>query len=177
MGITTATALVGVGLSAYSAIKANKDKKKASKEAKKYQRQEIVNPYKDIPLSTYGTDIMREDASRDVATITEAARSAGLRGIATAIPRIQAHSNKVNQQIGMDLEKQDLRRKYNEAQAEMRIMGIHEQRDNQNLAALSSQYNAADQNFKQGLWGVASGLSSAARGLKADKANGDTWFN
>lgn len=163
MGVMTATALVGTGLSAYQTVKDSSDKRKAQKEMDNYERQELINPYKDIQLSTYGTDIMRDDAARDVASFTEAARNSGIRGIMGVLPKLQANSNKVNQQIGMNLERQDLERKRMQARGDERIMNYKENRDNQNISAISSQYNAANQDFNNGLWGVASGLTSAVR--------------
>jgi hypothetical protein len=163
MAVATAAALVGVGLSAAQAIKASSDKKKAENEMRNYKRQDLVNPYENMKLSTYGTDIMREDAGRDIASLTDAARGGGVRGVMGAIPRLQAQSNQVNQQIGANLEQQDLRRQYSIAQGEQQNTRIRENRDNQNLSAISSQYNAASQNMNAGIWGAASGLASAAR--------------
>lgn len=163
MAVATAAALVGTGLSAFQTIKASKEKKDAQRAMDNYERQDLVNPHKDIQLSTYGTDIMRQDASRDIASFTDAARNAGIRGIMGAIPKLQAGSNRVNQQIGMDLEKQDLNRQQMIARGEERNTAYRENRDNQNLSAISSQYNAANQDFNQGLWGVASGITSFAR--------------
>jgi hypothetical protein len=176
MGVATATALIGTGISAFQAINGANQRKKAQQEMDNYERQELVNPSENIRLSTYGTDIQREDASRAVATFTDAARNAGIRGIYSALPKIQAKSNEVNQQIGQQLEKQDINRQYKIAQDEMRLMGIKENRDYQNLNAISSQWNASNQDFNQGLWGVASGVASAMRGLETDKENDDLWL-
>lgn len=162
MGVATATALVGAGISVYQTVKANKEKKDAAEEMKAYNRQELENPYENIQLSTYGTDIMREESARTIASLTDAAKSAGVRGVMSAIPRIQSGANQVSQQIGADLEQQDLKRQYAVAQGEEQIMGVKENRDNQNIGAISSQYNAANQDFNQGLWGAATGLASAA---------------
>ena len=177
MGVMTATALVGTGISAFQTIKAGKEKKDAQKAMDNYNRQELVNPYENIKLSTYGTDVMREESARTVASLTDTARSMGARGAMGLIPKIQANANKVNQEIGMDLEQQDVNRQKMIAGGGERIMGYKEQRDNNNISALSSQYTAANEDFSKGLWGMASGAMSTMRGLEQDKENGSTWFN
>ena len=165
MGVATVTAIVGAGISAYTAIKSASDKKKAQAQLNNYERQELINPYKDIKLSTYGTDIQRQDANRDVATLTEASRNAGIRGVFGAVPKIGALSNKVNENIGQQLEQQDINRQQAIARGEMQLMGVKENRDNQNISAISSQWNAANQDYQRNLWGVASGLASAGRSI------------
>lgn len=165
MGVATATALVGAGISAYSAIKGAKDKKEAQRAMDNYERQELNNPYENIQLSTYGTDIQRQDASRDVATLTDAARNAGIRGILGGLPKIQAKSNRVNQNIGMQLEQQEINRQRAIARGEMQLTGIRENRDVENINALSSQYNAGNQQMWGSIMGTASGLASAGRAV------------
>lgn len=162
MGVMTASALIGTGLSAYQTIKSAKDKKDAQNAMRNYNRQELINPYENIKLSTYGTDVMREESARNTSTMVDALRGAGTRGIAQ-LPKLQANTNKVNQEIAMDLERQDLRRQQMIARGDERIMAYKEQRDIDNLGAISSQYNAANQDFNKGLWGVASGITSTMR--------------
>ena len=110
MGVATASALVGTGLSAYQTIKGASDKKKAERAMNNYERQELVNPYEDIQILTRGTDIMREQADKTTASLVEAARGGGIRGVHSMLPAIQANSNKINQDIAMDLENQEKRR-------------------------------------------------------------------
>lgn len=163
MGVATASALIGTGLSAYQTIKAGSDRKKAERDAANYNRQDLINSYKNIQLSTYGTDVMKEQSARNAATMIDASRSGGARTVASTLPRIQANLNSVDQQIAMDLEKQDIARQRDIARGEERLTLIKEQRDIDNLNAISSQYNAANQDFNRGLWGVASGISSLGR--------------
>lgn len=176
MGLATATALVGTGLSAFQTIKSGKEKRDAKNAMNNYNRVDLENPYENIQLSTYGTDIMKEQSARNTASAIDAVRGGGARLIASTLPKIQANANKVDQNIAMDLEQQDLKRQYAIARGDENILRMKEQRDRENIAAISSQYNAANQNFNQGLWGVASGAASTMRGLQYDKDNGDTWF-
>lgn len=155
-------ALIGTGISAFQTLSSLGKKNSIEDEFNNYKRNELKNPYENMKLSTYGTDVMREESARNVASLTDSAISAGVRGVMGAIPKIQASANQVAQQIGTNLEEQDQRRQYAIAQGDERIMAMKENRDNQNLAALSSQYNAANQDFNQGLWGIASGISSFA---------------
>ena len=176
MGVATATALVGTGLSAFQTINSAKEKKDAEKEKNAYQVFEPTNAAENISLASGATDIMRDESARNTATMVDALRNAGPRGIAQ-IPRLQANANKVNQDIGLSYLERDEKRKYAVARGEEKIMDWKVNRDNNNLSAISSQYNAANENFNKGLWGVASGISSTMRGLETDKDNGSTWFN
>lgn len=177
MGAATATALVGTAISGYQAISSASEKKKVGDEIANYNRQDLVNSYRNMPLFTRGTDIMKEQSAINAASAIDTVRGGGARLVASTLPKIQSNLNKVDQEIALNLERQGIEREKMIAQGEERLTLLKEQRDIDNLNALSSQYNAAQQNFNQGLWGVASGVSSAARGLQTDKDNGDTWFN
>lgn len=178
MAALTAASLIGTGLAAYQTIKAGSEKKSIGNEIDNYNVYEPTNSAKNISLNTLGTDIMRQDAARDIGSLTDAAISGGVRGVMGAIPKIQAGANKVNQDIAMDYANRDERRQYAVARGEEKIMDWKINRDNQNIAALSSQYNASNENFNRGLWGMASGVMSTVRGVQQDKENGDwgSWF-
>ena len=162
MAVATAAALVGTGISAYQAIKAGKDRKASKNAMDNYDRQELVNPYEKLKLSTYGTDIRREESARTVASLTDIAKGMGARGAWGLIPKIQGNANKVEGDIATDYVDKFEKREYAIAAAEEKINDWKVGRDNTNIAALSSQYNAANQDLNKGLWGMASGLMTYA---------------
>ena len=162
MAVATAAALVGTGISAIQAIGASKEKNASKRDMENYEVYEPTNTAKDISISSVGADIRREESARTVASLTDVAKSLGARGAYGMLPKIQANANKVNQEIGIDLDKQDINRQQMIARGADRIMAHKEQRDNANIAALSSQYTAANEDFNKGLWGVASGITSFA---------------
>lgn len=173
----TAAALVGTGLSAYQAVSAAGEKKASKNAMDNYNLHEPQNASKNISLASRGTDIMREESARTVASLTDIAKGMGARGAYGLIPKIQANANKVEEKIAMDMIARDEKRQYSIAADELKIDEWKINRDNANIAALSSQYTAANDSFNKGLWGVASGVTSTMRGLEQDKENGSTWFN
>ena len=158
----TAAALVGTGLSAYQAVSAAGEKKASKNAMDNYNLHEPQNASKNISLASRGTDIMREESARTVASLTDIAKGMGARGAWGLIPKIQGNANKVEGDIATDYVDKFEKREYAIAAAEEKINDWKVGRDNTNIAALSSQYNAANQDLNKGLWGMASGLMTYA---------------
>jgi hypothetical protein len=178
MAAVTSAIIGGAGLamSAYQAIDGADRKRKAQNELNDYERQQLDNAYKDIQISTMGSDLLREENARTSANLIDATQQGGARTIIGGIPRIVAQTNEINQQAAQMLDDQVMKRDYAIAQDNARIEGITENRDMANIAGLSSQVDAGQQD----MWnGFSSALSSAAymgRGLKELKANkGKGW--
>lgn len=142
--ITGAT--LGVATAGASIYQGAGQKKKAKAELNAYERQELNNAFENVEISTLGTDLMREEAQRTTANIVDVLQGGGSRGLAF-LPAIQANTNQVNRQIQKDLDDQIIQRDYAIEGEDSRIMGIKEQRDNQNIYALGSQYTAGEQNI------------------------------
>jgi hypothetical protein len=162
---------LGVGLSAYQAIDGANRKRKAQNELSDYERQTLDHAYKDIKISTMGSDLLREENARTTADMVDATQLGGTRAIIGGIPRIVATTNQINQKAAEMLDGQVMKRDYAIAQDNARIEGITENRDIANIAGLSSQVEAG----RQDMWnGFSSALSSAAymgRGLKELRAD------
>jgi hypothetical protein len=161
MGVATGIA-AGVGLlgSGFQAIKGQQQARAAQRELENYQRQELRSPYEDVQVSTMGADLQREEQARLAASQVESLQGAGVRGLVGGLGRVEAGGQMMNAQIGANLDEQ--RRNIDMALAQDRgtIRGMQEQREMQDIAALSSQYNAGNQMFWSGLGGMAqSGLS------------------
>lgn len=161
-------AALGVAAAGASIYQGEQQKKKAKAELNAYERQELNNAFENVEISTVGTDLMREEAQRTTANIVDALQGGGSRGLAL-LPAVQANTNQVNRQIQKDIDDQIIQRDYAIAGEDSRIMGIKEQRDNQNIAALGSQYMAGEQNMWNGINGavVAAGSLGNAVGLKS----------
>ena len=154
------TAAIGVGVSGYMAYDSSQKKKKAQNEMNNYERQSLDNAFKNVQISTLGSDLMREENQRTTANLLDASKDAGVRGIMGAIPKIQAQNNDVNQEAKVALDNQVIKRDYAIAGDNQELRGIREQRDYSNLAAISSQINKADQDMWNGITGAISGLDS-----------------
>lgn len=158
----TTAAIIGAAASTsaagYSVYQGEQQKKKAKAELNSYERQGLENAFEEVGISTVGTDLMREEAQRTTANIVDALQGGGSRSLAL-LPAVQANTNQVNRQIQKDIDDQVIQREYAIAGEDSRIMGIKEQRDNQNIAALGSQYMAGEQNTWNGINGAIAAIS------------------
>ncbi len=155
-------ALIGLGISTFQAFQGAKDKENAQNQLNDYERQTLSNAYENIQVSTVGSDLMTQESQRTTANLTDATRNAGLRGVLGGIPKIQAQNNIANQEARKYLDDQVNQRQYSMAEDEIRLRNIKENRDNANIAALSSQVDAGKQDMWNGIIGGFKGVSSLA---------------
>lgn len=155
-GFTAAAIAGGVGLlgSGFQAIKGAEQSAQARRELENYQRQQLENAYENVQVSTLGADLQREEQARLAASQTEALQGAGVRGLIGGLGRVEAGSQVMNAQIGADLDRQQQAINQAIAQDEAQIRAMQEQREMQDVSALSSQYNAGQQMFMSGLGGL-----------------------
>jgi hypothetical protein len=176
MAAATTIAMAGVGLlgSGYQAIKGAKDAKDAKRALENYDRQELSNIAEGLQVSTLGADLQREEQARLAATQVGTLQGAGARGVIGGLGRVEAGSQQMNRQIGAELDAQQKEIDRMRAQDEANIRGMQEQREQQDIAALSSQYNAGNQMMFQGIGGMAqsgmAGLSALGKANEATKA-------
>lgn len=156
--------ILAAGTAAYSIAQAEKQKREARKALNSYERQELDNPYKELPLSTVGSDLMREETGRTAATLTDAASRFGIRGM-SAIPAIQSNINSANQEGRNYLDQQDIRRQYAIAQGEQNVQGLQETREREDLAGIGNLMNVGNQNMQQGIGMGLNALMYGARNI------------
>lgn len=150
------TSAIGIGVSGYMAYQGAQDKKDGQNKLDNYDRNDLVNPYKEgVRISTEGTDLMREESQRTSANMVDASKDAGIRGIMGVLPRIQEATNAENRDAQKILDDQVQRRDYAIAGDETNLRAMKENRDNNNIAALSSQVEAGKQDMWNGITGVA----------------------
>jgi len=162
---------LGVAKGVYDTISANKRQKEHQAELDAYQRQELVNVYKDMPISTIGTDMMREDAARNMATSMNTIGNAGTRAIIGATPKLLAEQNNVNRSIQQSLEEQDIKRNYVIAQDESNIRAMQEQREVNDLAGLGNAIDVARQDKNMGLNTILNSAMAGASAFDSAKTN------
>lgn len=150
-------AMVGIGLlgSAYQAIKGAQNARDAKNALNNYDRQELTNSAEGMQVSTLGSDLLREEAQRMSASQTEALKAIGSKGIIAGLGRVEAGNQQTNRQIAADLDTKQERIDQFYAQDQSNIRGIQEQREQQDISGLSSQYNAGNQMMFQGIGGMA----------------------
>lgn len=161
------TAAISIGVSGYMAYNAAEEKKEAKRAMNSYDRQDLKNPFENVQISTVGSDLMREESGRTSANLVDAVRQGGDRAIISAIPKIQAYTNLENRDAQKYIDDQVLKREYAIAGDETNMRAMKENRDNANIAAISSQIDKADQDMWNGISGVASGISYGANSIQA----------
>lgn len=168
MAVATSTAIIGglvLAKGAYDTISAAKKQKERQAELDAYQRQELTNTYKDMQLSTIGSDAMREESSRNVATAMNTIGNAGTRAIIGGTPKLVAEQNNVNLNIQKELDDQVIKRNYAIAGDEAQIRGMQEQREYQDLAGLGNAIDTARQDKNMGINTMLNGVMSVGSSI------------
>lgn len=151
MGVVTA------GLGAYQTVDGIINKDAGKRGIRNYQRQDLANAYENTQISSMGSRYLSEESSRANASLINAARNGGIRGVMGGIPQIIEANNSSNQEGRLYLDAQVQNRTNNIAQDNMRIRAMRERRDEGNLAALSSQVQSGRQDMWSGMMGMAKG--------------------
>jgi len=167
------SAIATTGLGVYSAINSADQANQAEKALDAYNRQELKNVAENLQPSTLGADRQRESQAQLSAGQIDALQGAGARGIIGGAGRVEAGNQAVNQQIAGDLDSQQKQIDMMIAQDDSNIRGLQENREIADVSALSSQYNAGQQNMMQGLGTVAMGLGTLGNNMGRN-ANQDT---
>ena len=153
MPAAVAVPLITTGISAAtsigSSLLAKGSAKKRTKEAQSlldnYQRQDIVNPYENIQVSTLSADRQREDLARAIATNTQYAAMGGGRAIAGIAPQLVAQQNTQEAQILANLDEQEKQRQQLIARGDEMVQNMTEQRENNDLMGIGNSLNVARQ--------------------------------
>lgn len=164
---------IGAAVSGYSIYQGEKQKKEAKKALNNLDQQALENVYQDLPISTVGSDFLKEQNSRTTSQLVGASRNAGIRGVLSAVPKIQSFSNDSNRegQAYLDGQVQDRNRLI--ASDNQRIQGMEEQRYNAELAGIGQLMEVGQAYTDQGIRGLGNTLMSGARTLEAEKKERD----
>jgi len=169
-------ALLGTGMGLYQTIKGSKEKRNAESALENYERQQLENVQKDRTVSTLGADLQKEEQARLASTQVGALQSGGVRGIVGGLGRVEAGNQAVNKAISADLDAQQKQIDQMYAQDQSNIRSMQEQREQQDIQGLSSQYNAGNQMMWQGIGGLAqtgiSGLGALGKSNSIQDTSG-----
>ena len=141
------------------------------KEIENFNRQELVNPYENISVSTLKSDQQTDANLSNVATSVDALQRGGTRAVLGGIPRINESNILLQGLISQDLEKQDIDRDLLIAKGEQEITGIRENREINALQGLGQQLQTARQDTMSGISNAITSGLSISNALKFDKAN------
>jgi len=98
-----------------------------------------------------GADLQREEQARLASAQVDALQGGGSRTLVGGLGRVEAGNQAVNQQIGADLDQQQIANDREMMNEEIRIRGMQEARENADIDALSSQFQAGKQDMNMGL--------------------------
>ena len=124
-----------------------------------------------MQISTIGSDLMREESSRNMATAMNSIGNAGTRAIIGATPKLVAEQNNVDRTIQKELDDQVQKRDYAIAGDDAQIRGMQEQREYQDLAGLGNAIDTARQDQNMGMNTMLNGVMSAASGMSGSIGN------
>lgn len=163
MAAATAAAVVG-GVSAIAQTVSGISNTKRAKDAiNNFQRQDLVNPFENIQISTLKADQQTEANNVNFASSVEALQRGGTRAVLGGIPRLNQQNLLLQNQISADLDRQDKERQRLIAQQDTRIQSIQEGRENSALQGLGQQLQTGRQDTFSGLSNLTSaGLSFAS---------------
>ncbi len=173
-------AVTGVAISAavagYSIYQGEKKKKEAEVAHKNIDIPTLENVYQDLPISTVGSDFLKEQNSRTTSQLVGASRNAGIRGVLSAVPKIQSFSNDANRegQAYLDNQVQDRNRLI--ASDNQRIQGMEEQRYNAELAGIGQLMEVGQAYTDQGIRGLRNTAISGAKNIEAGRNQGTEYF-
>jgi hypothetical protein len=157
--------VIGSVFSAGQMIQGGNEEKAGEYALDMFERQDLTNTYNDIGISTYGSDLIREENARNSASMIDAARSGGTRGIMGMMGRVQANNNLANAKSVADLDGQDIKRRYSAAQDNVRIQQMQEQRDNMELDGIGQMINNGKQKQAEGQRGLMNSFMMGANSM------------
>lgn len=157
---------MGAGVSAYSAYDASKKKKEAKKALENLPTPETSNVADGLTVSTRGADLRTQEAGRTSASAIDALRGSGARGVIAGVGAVQAQNDLTAQSVGANLDEQQKNIDMIKANDNVRIQGVNENRYNNDVSALSSQYNSAQDAQNQGIANTLSFAKSAGTAYK-----------
>lgn len=170
MAVATSMAVMGgLGLAKgiYDTVSGSQREKARQAELDAYQRQVLKdsNPYRNMQISTMGTDLMREESLRNMATAMNTIGNAGTRAIIGATPKLVAEQNNVGRTIQKELDDQVIKRNYAIAQDNGQIRSMQEQREIGDLAGLGNAIDVAHQDANMGMNTALNGLFTMGAGV------------
>lgn len=149
MGAATAmqagSLALGAGQGIYSMIKANKQKKAAQAAIDNFKAQELTNAYKDLQVSTLGSDLLKEQAEQASASTIDALQKGGSRTLAAGAGGVVSTQTQIAKQAAADLDRQQKEINLQAAAEDQNIQRMKEDRERAELAGLGAQLNNANQ--------------------------------
>lgn len=170
------TIMAGVAIAGTAAKTAHdiSQRNKAEKAIAEYDRQDLdeTNPYEDLQVSTLGSDLLREEAQRSLATIMDNVTMGGTRAILGNVGKLASANNRVNREIGIGLDRQQKEIDRMSAAYDDKIVGMKENRENADLAGLGANLDYYKNQTVQDMNALMQGAFSLTNQISANNNQG-----
>jgi hypothetical protein len=176
MPVPFAAISAGIGLvsSGVGFFTAQSQQREAKRALENFRRQELVNPARDIRLSTLKADQQTEANLSNTATSIDAIQRTGARGVIGAVPRLSENNIMLQNQISQDIADQEVRREFAIAEGEERLRAIREQREMNAILGLGQQVQVGRQDAQNSLVSGITSFMAGGRALDIFYNNKDT---
>lgn len=122
-----------------------------------------------MPISTAGSDLLREESARTTNTLINSVSRGGSRALSDNVGRISAANTDANRRASYDLDRQYQDRNRLIARENSRIQGMYERREEGDLAGLGAKLQADRETTWNGISAMQSGLNYGANNGMFDK--------
>lgn len=171
---TAAQGAIGLVGGAAKFFEGRKMQRQAQQLIDNFEWQDLENAYTNKQVSTLGSDLMREENSRAMATATGALREGGSRALIGGLGKVVSQSNTMNRQIAANLDEQQKALDLAAAADDVRIRSMVEERQANELAGygemLQQGRSMKNAGFSEGLnaiGGIGAGLAGSFSGLSS----------
>lgn len=155
-----ASGTLGAGMGIVSAITNAGKQRSAERELANLKSPELTNVANNLQVSTLGSDLRTRESARNTATSVDALQGGGARALIGGLGAIQSRNNLVAEENASNLDAQQKDIDRMKAEEERRIQGVEESRYQNDVSALSSQINSANEAKQQGLANALQGAST-----------------
>lgn len=171
---TAAQGAIGLVGGAAKFFEGRKMQRQAQQLIDNFEWRDLENAYTNKQVSTLGSDLMREENSRAMATATGALREGGSRALIGGLGKVVSQSNTMNRQIAANLDEQQKALDLAAAADDVKIRSMIEQRQSDELAGygemLQQGRSMKNAGFSEGLnaiGGLGVGLAGSFSGLSS----------
>ena len=135
MAMATATqGAIGLAGGAAKFFEGRKMQRQAQQLIDNFEWKDLENAYTNKQVSTLGSDLMREENARAMATATGALREGGSRALIGGLGKVVSQSNTMNREIAANLDEQQKELDLAAAADDVRIRSMVEERQANELA-------------------------------------------
>ena len=140
--MAVATGVIGGGVGLAKFFEGRAMQKRAQNNIDNFKWDDLTNSYKNLRVSTLGSDLQTEQANINTASTTQALRAGGTRALVGGLGRQQALNNTLNKEIAAGLDKQQTNIDFAAAGQDVKNQVMMEQRQSDELAGYGAMLGA-----------------------------------